>query len=293
MNFLEIKTSSEMTIEHFKGNDKLIINMDITFHEFPCSILSIDVQDIMGSHSVNIHGSITKNRINKHGKVIGQEVYKNAKLEDHNHSDHNHDEDEVPELSQVQKELDESEGCQVFGFLYVNKVPGNFHISGHGFANIIQQLVSLGYRKYNLSHTINHLSFGDKVDVSIIKSYFKDGQFNILDSTFKKNHLMMLYEYHLNIVPTSYSTIKGKDYYVYQYTSSFNNLLTGNLPVVHFRFDLSPITVRYWEYKEDLSHFLVQLCAIIGGIFAVTGIFDSIIHKTVLFFLLSSNTLEN
>ena len=59
------------------------------------------------------------------------------------------------------------------------------------------------------------------------------------------------------------------------------------IPAIYFRFDLSPITVTYWQYKEELYHFLVQLCAIVGGVFAVTGIFDSIIHKTVLHFLTS------
>ena len=64
------------------------------------------------------------------------------------------------------------------------------------------------------------------------------------------------------------------------------------LPAVYFRFDLSPVTVRYWQYKEEFSHFFVQICAIIGGIFAVTGIIDGLIHKSVLYLLKGGSSLE-
>jgi hypothetical protein len=54
-----------------------------------------------------------------------------------------------------------------------------------------------------------------------------------------------------------------------------------SVPAVFFRFDLSPITVRFWHYKENFLHFLIQIAAIIGGIFSVTGIIDAMIHKSM------------
>jgi Endoplasmic reticulum vesicle transporter. len=33
--------------------------------------------------------------------------------------------------------------------------------------------------------------------------------------------------------------------------------------------------------KESFFRFLVQICAIIGGIFTVAGIIDALIHKSV------------
>ena len=44
---------------------------------------------------------------------------------------------------------------------------------------------------------------------------------------------------------------------------------------------MSPVTVKYWQFKENLLHFLIQICAIIGGIFSVTGIIDALIHKSI------------
>ena len=35
------------------------------------------------------------------------------------------------------------------------------------------------------------------------------------------------------------------------------------------------------QYKEHLLDFLIQICAIIGGIFSVTGIIDALIHKSM------------
>ena len=52
-----------------------------------------------------------------------------------------------------------------------------------------------------------------------------------------------------------------------------------------FRYDLSPVTVKFSLKKESFFHFLVQICAIIGGIFTVAGIIDSLIHKSIIHIL--------
>ena len=87
-------------------------------------------------------------------------------------------------------------------------------------------------------------------------------------------------------MPTTYTDIRGNSYYVNQFTSSTNEVPAQMmLPAIYFRFDLSPISVKYWQYKENIFHFIIQLCAIIGGIFSVTGIIDALIHKSVLVLL--------
>jgi hypothetical protein len=52
---------------------------------------------------------------------------------------------------------------------------------------------------------------------------------------------------------------------------------------------MSPITVKYWQYKDNILHFVIQICAILGGIFSVTGIIDALIHKSVLAILRKAN----
>lgn len=69
-------------------------------------------------------------------------------------------------------------------------------------------------------------------------------------------------------------------------------MISNMVPAIYFRYDLSPISVRFWDFHENFSHFFVQICAIVGGVFAMTGIIDSFIHKSVLFFL-KQDSLDN
>lgn len=294
-----------MFIDVERGGDKvninlfqLIINLDITLHRYPCSILSLDVQDIMGSHTVNVHGSLTKNKLDSNGRVIGQEIYRKAKL---SHDD-SQEEEEMPDIELVQKEIKNNEGCQVFGHFYVNKVPGNFHMSSHAYGRIIQQLASMGMLRFDVSHTINSLSFGENAELSKIRKNIKSEFVNPLERVTKDNGKgtnNKVYEYYLKvscvyfkIVPSLFTDINNNSYFAYQYTTSSNEMISNMVPAIYFRYDLSPISVRFWDYHENFSHFFVQICAIIGGIFAMTGIMDSFIHKSVLFFL-KQDSLDN
>uniref|UniRef100_A0A674CXJ3 Endoplasmic reticulum-Golgi intermediate compartment protein n=1 Tax=Salmo trutta TaxID=8032 RepID=A0A674CXJ3_SALTR len=53
---------------------------------------------------------------------------------------------------------------------------------------------------------------------------------------------------------------------------------TGRImPAIWYRYDLSPITVKYTEKRQPLYRFITTICAIIGGTFTVAGIIDSCI----------------
>ena len=181
------------------------INVDIDLHRFPCSILSLDVQDVMGSHSVNVHGSLMKYRLDKDKKVLGEEVYHvKEKKKDKNSNPNSHDDDDydeglMPDYELVKKQITDKEGCRIKGYFLVNKVPGNFHISSHAFSPIIQRLFSDGFFEYDLSHKINHISFGDDKDLKTIKKTFNTGELNPLDHTEKNENSKKLYEYYLKV----------------------------------------------------------------------------------------------
>ena len=42
---------------------------------------------------------------------------------------------------------------------------------------------------------------------------------------------------------------------------------------VYFLYDLSPITVTIREERRSFLHFITRLCAVLGGTFALTGLF--------------------
>jgi len=280
-SYMEVKTSSEMFIDINRGGAKLVINIDLVLYRLPCMILSLDIQDVMGSHSVNVHGTLHKDFLDQDGKMLSQAVHP-TRHPDLAHTDHHEGENEQPDYEEVKKAIKDKEGCRLYGTFYVNKVPGNFHISSHAYGPIIQRLYTEGLMSFDLTHKINHISFGDDSDLKQIKTTFGVGVLNPLDNVEKNDHeVKKTYEYYLKVVPTTYEDMNKNTFHVHQFTSNGNEVVTNMVPAVYFRFDLSPITVRYWQYKQNIFHFLIQICAIIGGIFTVTGILDALVHKSV------------
>lgn len=51
-----------------------------------------------------------------------------------------------------------------------------------------------------------------------------------------------------------------------------NNSDRHIIPALDFIYDISPIIVSIKEKKLCLTHFVVRLCAVVGGVFATTGI---------------------
>jgi len=165
----------------------------------------------------------------------------------------------------------------------VNKVAGNFHFApGKSFQQHHMHIHDLQPYKgssFNLSHTINKLSFG--------KEY--PGMVNPLDGVSKnedKEGGGGMYQYYVKIVPTDYENIDGTvlDTNQFSVTEHFKSLDKDNpqgLPGIFFMYDLSPIMVKFTETQRSLAHFLTGVCAIIGGIFTVAGIVDSFIYNSM------------
>jgi hypothetical protein len=57
-----------------------------------------------------------------------------------------------------------------------------------------------------------------------------------------------------------------------------------HLPGVFFFYDLSPIKVELKEKRHSILHFLTSVCALVGGLFTVSGIVDATVyhgHKAI------------
>jgi hypothetical protein len=264
--FVQVKTSSEMQVDVSNNAGTLKINIDMTFDHIPCNILSVNAQDIMGTHSINIEGTIIKRRLDKNGNIISFYL--------ENHAFPTHDE--------VKEGVIAGEGCQLFGNIEVLRVPGNFYVSSHQYGEIITQLISEGLLKYNLSHKINHISFGDESHIKHIIANFNAGILNPIDGVHKiqEKGSNLAYEYYLKVVPSTYVDVEGNVFNVHQFTSNDNQQVSEMfIPNIYFRYDISPILVRIVQYKQQFFHFFIQICAIIGGIYTVTGIVDTLLNR--------------
>jgi len=272
ITFLTPEVSTDMYVDAHQDTGKeqsmIHINLNMTLPKMPCAVTSVDAQDIMGTHVVDVGGQLHKVRLDEQGRP--KRDSRGALLS--------------AESSNPQEQI--GEGCEVSGYLIVNKVPGNFHISAHSHAHLVH--VFFGSKPMNVSHVINHLSFGNFEETTQLKDV-AGAHINPLKGTRKMaeqdpndSQNAKSYEYYIKIVPTVYDKLNGKQYRSFQFVADSNEV-SGRyqLPAAYFRYDLSPITVHFTEKRRSFAHFLVQICAIIGGVFTVLGLVNSFLNTSL------------
>ncbi|XP_022105808.1 endoplasmic reticulum-Golgi intermediate compartment protein 3-like [Acanthaster planci] len=175
------------------------------------------------------------------------------------------------------------EGCQLFGYLEVNKVAGNFHFApGKSFQQHhvhVHDLQPFIGDKFNMSHHIQQLSFGVEYP----------GMDNPLDRTLVTDRRgSTMYQYFIKVVPTTYTKLNGQTTRTNQYSVTKHEKqvsilsISGEqgLPGVFVLYELSPLMVKFTEKHRSFMHFLTGVCAIIGGVFTVAGLIDSFIYHS-------------
>ena len=183
----------------------------------------------------------------------------------------------------IKRQIIEKNGCKISGTFYVDKIPGNFFISANAFGPLVQRLAMEGLMNYNAEHIINTFTLGNKDLIRNVNRNFKNNLISTLNGykVINENE-KSIYMYYLKIVPSNFHTL-SKDYYgLYQYSFNFGKESAFlQSPSVYIKYDISPITVEYRQYKSSFLTFFIQLCAILGGVFTVTGIIDSLVHQSV------------
>jgi hypothetical protein len=61
--------------------DMVTIHFNLTMHRLPCVVTSLDHQDVMGAHTMDMHGSVHKVRMAADGSVIGPYVQHEERAE--------------------------------------------------------------------------------------------------------------------------------------------------------------------------------------------------------------------
>ncbi|KAB1215337.1 Protein disulfide-isomerase 5-3 [Morella rubra] len=176
-------------------------------------------------------------------------------------------------------------GCRIEGYLRVKKVPGNLIISAHSGSH------SFDPTQMNMSHVISHLSFGRRVaprvmsEVKRIIPYIGVSHDRLNGRSFINHRDIganVTIEHYLQIVKTE--VITGGSHKLveeYEYTAHSSLVQSIDIPVAKFHFELSPMQVLITENPKSFSHFITNVCAIIGGVFTVAGILDSILYNTI------------
>lgn len=264
------------TVDHLYVNgtrtNKLKVDFDISFHEIPCNLLSVDAMDDTGMPQKDAIHEIYKHKLSPEGEKqgfperseLGNTVRSEADLEELVKSQQNAAQQQAvmkqkigdcgncygaglpgqccqtctdvkaayqrvgwrfkPHgimqctseafLNNMKEQFAEDGGCQLYGSLELNRGTGHFHIAPHkklhqpsaeggklvqggqpaGLFNLMD-LISFTFDQFNVSHTINTLSFGDNFPG--IKSPLDGEKRSVVDT-----HGM--YQYYVKVVPTRY-----------------------------------------------------------------------------------------
>ena len=139
----------------------------------------------------------------------------------------------------------------------------------HSSSNVLQ-------KPYNVSHQINHLSFGLAIP----------GMNNPLDGVVTSaSHNNMMVQYFLKLVPTEYvdswGAVISTNQFAYTKFSKAIDAHHPGLPGVFFIYDYNPMIVRYLERHQSFAHFLVEIFAILGGVYTMCGLIDRFVFTSV------------
>ncbi len=215
------------------SEEPLLIHMNVTFPRLPCGVASLDKQDAMGLHVLDLGApdsntggtldstegpgsdggapqqfaittdsawasGISKKRLTPSGTPIAAEVAYGQ-----------------PGHVSAIRQVDAREGCQFIGSIEVNKVPGNWHVSAH------TRKPGVNPYMLDVSHTIHHLSFGDKTvafDPSALPAALVP-----LNGQTKQLQEGEIVEYYIKVVPTTFQSLAGLVSHSYQFTAHSNS----------------------------------------------------------------------
>lgn len=258
---------NEMLVDLSPSSNKLKISLDISLYNYPCALVCLDTSDGIGSHTFNLEEGLSKISINQKGEEIPNKKLTSTKSLSN---------DQIYNLALEQYK--NNEGCRVKGHFEVLRIPGNFHISAHGFRDAISKLKNNKDIKFsfNFTHKINHLSFGDEVAINDIHNEFKVGIFNPLDGSQKiDNKKDNIFQYYLHIIPSQFEKENKKlDLFQYVVNEHVDDDY-GNFPAIFFRLNISPILVKYSLITPNTFNAIVNICAIFGGLFTIAELLDS------------------
>lgn len=169
------------------------------------------------------------------------------------------------------------EGCRIKGFLLVNKVAGKVYFAPskyfrNGYLSA-KDLVDATFRAFDTSHKVNSFSFGESFPT--MKNPL-DKREKLLSESSRGS-----FQYFLKVVPTEYSYLNGNriltnQYSVTEHFKELTPLSEKGLPMVTLAYSFSPIMFRIEEVRKGFLQFLTSVCAIVGGVFTIMGVLDSL-----------------
>lgn len=189
-------------------------------------------------------------------------------------------------------------GCTLDGTVDVERAAGSIvvHVMHHDPSRVVLMGNFLsatrgetrsgpkGVPGQNVTHKIHDFGFGPPLKGSSLGA----GRNSLAGSTFVSREGAGIVKYSLKVVPISHQRTNGAE--VKTHTYSANTAFVGEddavsgvtstalLLGVEFAFDFTPVMVRYTDTRRSLFELVTSLCAIVGGIYTVSGLLVRGLH---------------
>mmetsp|Transcript_32873 Transcript_32873/g.57417 ORF Transcript_32873/g.57417 Transcript_32873/m.57417 type:complete len:343 (+) Transcript_32873:6776-7804(+) len=294
--YLFAEPTRQMTVEGHLDDTRMRIDLNISLFTVPCELAHVDYSDESGTHmsafSINklpldVSGVLVRGHHVDHvryhervreksqdcGSCYGAEMFEGQCCNTceqviEAYSKRGWQMPSKRSISQCTRRLEQTEekvespGCQVYGHIVVKRIPGNFHIS---LNSIGQMLATTGQMEFDASHTVHWLRFTDpEHDHGLSRTG--------LASTYNEGRI--LYQYFLKVSPA----VSTNGIRFYEASAHFHSPPASSIPTIVFQYDIEPITTVY-KHSTSFLQYLVSLCAIIGGWFAITNLVAVAVSK--------------
>lgn len=176
-----------------------------------------------------------------------------------------------------------NEGCKVEAKLHIRKVPATLHIG------VMRHFKSTLWRVDNWTDSVLAMDFDHHIDSLSFGPEFP-GLVHVLNGRQKSFHSgshSEHYQYDVHVIPTryleeGYNEISSHQYSVTEYTKVVNtrdNFQDAVVTGFWMNYDFTPFEVQVTKSRKSMWHFLTECCAILGGIFAFTGMLDNFAYQ--------------
>lgn len=200
---------------------------------------------------------------------------------------------------------EDGEGCHVHGYVALSTGGGDLHFapdrnweregikgayggdsmfSAQGFIDLasIARMFDEAYEQFNVSHTINHLSFGQHMSPTQRRVLNLSCQLDGAVRTVTDGYGM--FQYYLQVVPTVYKFLNGTVVETFQYsvTEHTRHVDPGSgrgLPGVFFFYEVSALHVEFEEVRRGWTQFFTGVCAAVGGAYTVMSMLDRVVFE--------------
>lgn len=274
---LIIKDSLVQNIYNTNKDSHFNLHLKIKLYDVPCPVVSLDIENLLGEHVMNLRDNVKFFRYSKNNEMIKDEFspYQIIKLEE---------------------ALKNEENCFIDANLNLHKSAGDVHFSFHKFREVYEEIKKRNnnkglFKRLNVSHKIfklsmlnendfkkikNDFSFSDSPDLKDFINKYENNNFvfpNFYKDQNKKDNMMNSnYEYFMILVPHIFhNEYSNETIFTYLFSLTFKerelNQEDEEMPLLLINYDFSPITMKFTLVRKSFLHFLTNICAIIGGVF--------------------------